>query len=200
MGMLPLDWDQWKEEALEEILPPYVNLLRVLVARLRDDECGGVLPLFLCWRRQPRGRIRGGGGGAAIVGAANGRDDDNDGAPDPPTKVYLPLLYALGCVFCSPLGTKLRDSEGRPVRMTAMNVILNLAGMTDPEVRLVLVRGADVGDADCRSPPPLSSSSSFPMTRSPSLAPSLPPFPSATSHPLTIKQELLFPHVCNGLK
>jgi hypothetical protein len=48
-----------------------------------------------------------------------------------------------------------------------MNVILNLAGITDPEVRSVLVRGADVGDADRGSPPPSSSSSSFPMTRSP---------------------------------
>jgi len=35
MGMLPLDRDMWKEEALEEILPPYVTLLRGLVARLR---------------------------------------------------------------------------------------------------------------------------------------------------------------------
>ncbi len=80
-----------------------------------------------------------------------------------------------------------------------MNVILNLAGMTDPEVRSVLVRGSDFGDADRGSPPP-SSSSSFPMTRSPSSAPSPPPFPSAASHPLTIEQELLFPHVCDGLK
>jgi len=38
------------------------------------------------------------------------------------------------------------------------------------------------------------------MTKSPSSAPSPSLFPSMTSHPLTIEQELLFPHVCDSLK
>jgi hypothetical protein len=200
MGMLPLDRDMWKEEALEEILPPYVTLLRGLVARLRDDEGGSVLPLFLCRRR--RWRIRA-GGDAVIAGAAGDREKDVAVEEDPPTETYLPLLTASVQVFCSPLGTKLRDGEGRLVRTTAMNVILNLARMTEPEVRSALVQGGDVGDAD-RGSSSSSSSSSLPMTKSKtkslSSAPSPSPLPSMTSHPLTIEQELLFPHVCDSLK
>ena len=68
-----------------------------------------------------------------------------------------------------------------------MDVILNLCRITDEEVRLVLVQGGggdDVVDWDY-----------LPTTKSvPLMAPSL------LSHPLTIEQEMLFPHVCNSLK
>ena len=52
MGMLPLD--QWKGDSLEEILPPYVTLFRGLVMRVRGEEGGGCLPLFLCQRPKRR--------------------------------------------------------------------------------------------------------------------------------------------------
>jgi hypothetical protein len=60
MGMLPMNkGEQWKDEALEAILPPYVTLLRGLVLRLRGDEGESCLPLFLCRRRRrQRSRLR----------------------------------------------------------------------------------------------------------------------------------------------
>lgn len=149
MGMLPLD--QWKDEALEEILPPYITLLRGLVMRLRGDEGKCCLPLLVCQRE------------------SNGNGE-----------TYLPLLYAATQVFCHPHGTSLRDSEGCLVRTTAMNVILNLARISDLEVQQLLV-GGDATDV------------SLPNTKS------APYLSSATSHSLTIEQGLLFPHICNSL-
>ena len=73
-----------------------------------------------------------------------------------------------------------------------MNVILNLARLTDSEVRSVIVQGGVVENERHDI-----SSLSLPMTKS--MAPSISPFPSITSHPLTIEQELLFPHICNSL-
>ena len=120
MGILPLE--QWKEELLEEILPPYITLLRGLVMRLRGEgSC--CLPLFLCQREM---RLTNNN-----QGAAQGEKHET----------YLPLLYAAVQVFCSPFGTSLRDSEGCLIRTTAMNVILNLARTHDPELRVVLVQG-----------------------------------------------------------
>lgn len=176
IGMLPLDLDQWKDEALEDILPPYVTLLRGLVMKLRGDEGRSLLPLFLCRRRR---RIRCGG-----TTAVDHRED-----LDSTTETYLPVLYAAVHVFCSPRGTNLRDYEGCLVRTTAMNVILNLARIADPKMRSVLVQ-SDLGDE--------TNGSSLPMTKS--SAASLAPLPSMLSHPLTIEEELLFPHICNSLK
>ena len=150
MGMLPLD--QWKDEALEEILPPYITLLRGLVMRLRGDEGKCCLPLLVCQRE------------------SNGNSE-----------TYLPLLYAATQVFCNPHGTSLRDSEGCLVRTTAMNVILNLARISDHEVQQLLV-GGDATDV------------SLPSTKS---APSC--SSSAISHSLSIEQGLLFPHICNSM-
>ncbi|KAL7531226.1 hypothetical protein ACHAWF_003678, partial [Thalassiosira exigua] len=136
-GILPLS--QWKDDALEEILPPYATLLRGLAMRLRADEGKASLPLFL--RRRPAARRRdaaapGGGGGGA-----RGNPDD-DGASEP----YFPLLHAAVRVFCSPFGTSLRDGEGCSVRVTATNVILNLCRIADPEVRRVLIGGGGGGE------------------------------------------------------
>jgi len=150
MGMLPLD--QWKDEALEEILPPYITLLRGLVMRLRGDEGKCCLPLLVCQR-------------------------DSNGS----SETYLPLLYAATQVFCHPHGTSLRDSEGCLVRTTAMNIILNLARISDPEVQQLLV-GGDATDIALPSTKSAPSSSS-----------------SAMSNSLTIEQGLLFPHICNSL-
>ena len=150
MGMLPLD--QWKDEALEEILPPYITLLRGLVMRLRGDEGKCCLPLLVCQRE------------------SNGNSE-----------TYLPLLYAATQVFCSPHSTSLRDSEGCLVRTTAMNVILNLARITDSEVQQLLL-GGDATDISLPSTKSAPSSSS-----------------SAISNSLTIEQGLLFPHICNSL-
>jgi hypothetical protein len=102
------------------------------------------------------------------------------------------LLYAAIHVFCLPQSTKLRDGEGNLLRTTAMNVILNLARLTDSEVRSVIIQGGIVENERHDI-----SSLSLPMTKS--MAPSMSPFPSMTSHPLTIEQELLFPHICNSL-
>ena len=150
MGMLPLD--QWKDEALDEILPPYITLLRGLVMRLRGDEGKCCLPLLVCQRE------------------SNGNSE-----------TYLPLLYAATQVFCNPHGTSLRDSEGCLVRTTAMNVILNLARITDSEVQQLLV-GGDATDISLPSTKSAPSSSSLPI-----------------SHSLTIEQGLLFPHICTNL-
>lgn len=142
MGVLPLS--QFSEDALEEILPPYITLLRGLVMRLRGDEGRCCVPLLLCQRQR---RFPGG--------------QSVDGGP---TETYIPLLYAAVQVFCSPFGTSLRDTEGCLIRTTAMNVILNLCRITETDVRQVLVQG--VGDeSDDGSP-------SLPTTKSaPSLAP-----------------------------
>ena len=174
MGIMPLN--QWKDDALEEILPPYITLLRGLVMKLRDEGFGKCcLPLFLCQRQ-----MRLGHNNAAAVVVAQDEDMNNE--------TYMPLLYAAVQVFCSPYGTSLRDSEGSLIRTTAMNVILNLARITDPEVRMVLVQGSTGTEAE-------GVMSSLPATKS---APST--SPSALSHPLTIEQELLFPHICSAMK
>jgi hypothetical protein len=76
MGMLPLD--KWKVDALEEILPPYVTLLRGLVMRLRGDEGKCCLPLFLCQRQR---------GNTTRV-----NDSTNENAAVVTTETYLPLL------------------------------------------------------------------------------------------------------------
>ena len=187
MGMLPMNrGERWKDEALEAILPPYVTILRGLVMRLRDDEGESCLPLFLCRRRRrQRSRQRKRHGNDAL-------DDDDDDGEDAATETYIPLLYAAVHVFCLPQSMKLRDGEGCLLRTTAMNVILNLARLTDLEVRSVIIQGGVVEDERRDI-----SSSSLPMTKS--MAPSMAPFPSMTSHPLTIEQELLFPHICNSL-
>ena len=172
MGIMPLN--QWKDDALEEILPPYITLLRGLVMKLRDEEFGKCcLPLFLCQRQMRLGHNN---------AAAVAQDEDMN------NETYMPLLYAAVQVFCSPYGTSLRDSEGSLIRTTAMNVILNLARITDPEVRMVLVQGSSGTEAERVM-------SSLPATKS---AP--PTSPSALSHPLTIEQELLFPHICSAMK
>ena len=164
MGILPLD--KWKEDSLEEILPPYITLLRGLVLRLRGDEGKSCLPLFLC-QRQRHGRTT----------QADKRNDNTE-------ETYLPLLYAAVQVFCSSQSS-LRDSEGCLVRTTAMNVILNLCRITDTEVRSVLVQGRDAANG-----------LALPSTKS---APPAAPSPSLLSHPLTVEQELLFPHICRSL-
>ena len=174
MGIMPLN--QWKDDALEEILPPYITLLRGLVMKLRDEEFGKCcLPLFLCQRQMRLGHNN--------AAAAVAQDEDMN------NETYMPLLYAAVQVFCSPYGTSLRDSEGSLIRTTAMNVILNLARITDPEVRMVLVQGSTGTEAEGVM------SSLLPATKS---AP--PTSPSALSHPLTIEQELLFPHICSAMK
>ncbi len=176
MGMMPLD--RWRADALEEILPPYVTLLRGLAMRLRGDEGKYCLPLFLC-QRQRRNTLTN----------VNGNSNDNITAVAT-TETYLPLLYAAVQVFCSSYGTSLRDSEGCLIRTTAMNVILNLARISDPEMNLVLVVGG--GDAINGSALPATKSTPFPSPASAAL--------SAVSSPLTLEQELLFPHICNCLK
>lgn len=186
MGMLPINrGEQWKDEALEAILPPYVTILRGLVMRLRGDEGESCLPLFLC-RRRRRQRLR----------QSKRHDDDDDvvnddDGEDAATETYIPLLFAAVHVFCLPQSTKLCDGEGSLLRTTAMNVILNLARLTDSEVRSVIGQGGVVENERHNI------SSSLPMTKS--MAPSMTSFPPMTSHPLTIEQELLFPHICNSL-
>ncbi|KAL9186333.1 hypothetical protein ACHAXT_005571 [Thalassiosira profunda] len=163
MGIQPLD--QWKADALEDILPPYITLLRGIVMRLRSEEGSCCLPLFLCQRQRPGSKASG--------------DEDPES-----TETYLPLLYAAMQVFCSPFGASLKDSEGCLIRTTAMNVILNLCRISDAEIRAVLVGGGDALKA------------SLPTTKS---APAVAPSPSLLSHPLTIEQELMFPHICKSL-
>jgi hypothetical protein len=142
--------------------------------RLRGDEGMCCLPLFLCQRRRHGGKAP---------------DDENyDRVLD--TETYLPLLYAAVQVFCSPFGTSLRDSEGCLIRTTAMNVILNLCRITDPEVRSVLVGSSSCGGVDGAALP---STKSAPST-------SVPQSLSVSSHPLTVEQELLFSHICRSLK
>jgi hypothetical protein len=173
MGMLPLD--KWKVDALEEILPPYVTLLRGLVMRLRGDEGKCCLPLFLCQRQ--RGNT-----------ATRVNDSKNENAAVATTETYLPLLYAAVQVFCSSYGTSLRDSEGCLIRTTAMNVILNLARISDPEMRMVLV----VGGGEAIDGWALPTTKSVPTTSAAAA--------TLMSSPLTLEQELLFPHICNSLK
>jgi len=194
MGMLPLD--QWKNEALEEILPPYVTLLRGLVMRLRGEAGRACLPLFLCQRPKRRSTNK------AMAKAAQDNVDKNE---DSNTETYLPILYAAVQIFTSPLfGTSLRDSEGCLIRTTAMNVILNLCRITDGDVRDVLVQGVTVvgsgGDGSGSSSSSVAEANkkeSLPTTKSVPYA-KMPPSWMA-SHPMTMEQELLFPHVCNSL-
>jgi hypothetical protein len=113
MGILPLN--QWKEEALEEILPPYVTLLRGLVMKLRGDEGRFCAPLLLCKRQ-------------------------GDGQIDEP---YFPLLFAALQVLVSNAGSTLRDGDGCLVKTTAMNVVLNLCRVVDADIRDVLIGGLD---------------------------------------------------------
>ena len=101
MGMLPMDRDQWKDEALEVILPPYVTVLRGLVLRLRGDEGESCLPLFLCRRRRRRRQQR--------PRQRKRHDDDAVDDGEVATETYIPLLYAAVHVFCLPQSTKLRD-------------------------------------------------------------------------------------------
>lgn len=109
MGILPLS--QWKDDALEEILPPYVTLLRGLVMKIRGDEGRFCVPLLLCQRQR--------------------RQSDEQEA-------YFPLLFAAVQVLVSNAGSTLRDGDGCLVKTTAMNVILNLCRVIDADVRDVL--------------------------------------------------------------
>jgi hypothetical protein len=163
MGMLPLD--QWKEEALEEVLPPYVTLLRGLVIKLRGEEGRYCVPLLLCQRKTRIG---------------NGGTDGND---ENSTEAYLPLLFAAVQVLISNIGSSLRDGDGCLVKTTAMNVILNLCRVVDPEVRNVLISGLDpAGEAIL----PTTKSQAASSARS----------STTLSVHLTIEQELLFPFIC----
>lgn len=164
MGILPLD--QWKDEALEDILPPYVTLLRGLVMKLRGEEGSCCVPLFLC-QRQKTNNI------------------NSDTTESTTTETYMPLLSAAVEVFVSPFGSSLRDSDGSLVRTTAMNAILNLCRITDPEVRSVLVGSDDDED----SPYAKIVKSSFYKQHTP-----LSPY-----SPLTTEQEILFLHICKNL-
>lgn len=121
MGILPLD--QWKEEALEEILPPYVSLLRGLVMKLRGDEGRYCAPLLLC-RRQ-------------------GKQSD-----DQIDEGYYPLLFAAVQIVVSKAGSTLRDGDGCLVKTTAMNVVLNLCRVVDAGVRDVLVGAESIDDTN----------------------------------------------------
>ena len=178
MGMLPLD--RWRVDALEELLPPYVTLLRGLVMRLRGDEGRYCLPLLLCQRQRRN-----------TLAKSNDNSNENTAEVDT-TETYLPLLYAAVQVFCSSFGTSLRDSEGCLIRTTAMNVILNLARISDPEMRMVLV----VGGGDAMDGSVLPTTKSTPTT-TPAAAGAL---SLLMSSPMTLEQELLFPHICNSLK
>lgn len=115
MGIIPLD--QWKEEALEEILPPYVTLLRGLVMKLRESNGSSCVPLLICQRqrRQKDGQIV--------------------------EEAYFPLLFAAVQVLASTAGSTLRDGDGCLVKTTAMNVVLNLCRAVDMDVRNILVGG-----------------------------------------------------------
>lgn len=164
MGVLPLS--QWKEETLEEILPPYVSLLRGLVMKLRGEEGRFCVPLFLCQRQR--------------MTLAN-HDDDSD-----ETEAYMPLLYGAVQVLVSNLGSSVRDSDGCLIRTTAMNVLLNLCRIADPDVRSILVGGGDGGDE-------------LPTTKSQaSSATNLSPYTTVPSS-FTIEQQLLFPHISKNL-
>lgn len=166
MGMLPLE--QWKEEALEEILPPYVTLLRGLVMKLRGDDGRYCVPLLLCQRK------------ARIGNGQTDGDDENS------TEAYLPLLFAAVQVLVSNIGSSLRDGDGCLVKTTAMNVILNLCRVVDPEVRNVLISGLDPAGETM-----------LPTTKS--LAASSATSSTSLSVHLTIEQELLFPYICKRL-
>jgi hypothetical protein len=158
MGMLPLD--QWKKEALEELIPPYVTLLRGLVMKLKGNEGCFCTPLLMCQRQRTRG---------------SGRNDEGDSS----TEAYFPIFYAATQVLVSNLGSTLRDGDGCLVKSTAMNAILNLCRVTEPEVRDVLVSGLDPG-----------SESELPSTKSQAA------FLKKDAH-LTVEQELVFPYICN---
>jgi len=190
MGMLPLS--QWREEALDEMLPPFVTLLRGLVMKLRGDEGRGLIPLLLCQRPSSSSSKSGGGGG-----------DDKEGT----SETYLPLLYAAVQVFCYSPGSSLRDVDGCMVRTTAMNAILNLCRVTSPDVRAVLVGEAFTDESLL----PCGTKSSFPFNNlssmllssssSSSLASPLHLAPAASSFPnATIEQQVLFPYICSNLK
>lgn len=163
MGMLPLD--QWKDDALDEILPPYVTLLRGLVIKLRGEEGRYCVPLLLCQRK------------ARIGNGGKDGDDENR------TEAYLPLLFAAVQVLVSNIGSSLRDGDGCLVKTTAMNVILNLCRVVDPEVRNVLISGLDP-EGDTILPTTKSQAASSARSG------------TTLSGHLTIEQELLFPFIC----
>jgi len=180
MGMLPLS--QWREEALDEMLPPFVTLLRGLVMKLRGEEGRGLIPLLMCQRAKMGGNVDGG---------------------EEESETYLPLLYAAVQVFCYSPGSSLRDADGCMVRTTAMNAILNLCRITSPDVRAVFVgEGLTDESLPCTTksaPPPNDLSSMLPSSSSsPSPSPSslsVSSFPNAT-----IEQQILFPYICSNLK
>lgn len=121
MGILP--FDQWKEEAVEEILPPYVTLLQGLVMKLKGDEGRYCAPLLLC-----------------RIGGEQCDDQVEEG--------YFPLLFAAVQVIVSKNGSNLRDGDGCLVKTTAMNVVLNLCRIVDPGVRDVLVGAESVHESN----------------------------------------------------
>ncbi|KAL3790031.1 hypothetical protein HJC23_011387 [Cyclotella cryptica] len=166
MGMMPLD--QWKEEALEEILPPFVTLLRGLVMKLRGEEGRYCVPLLLCQRK-----VR--------IGFSQSCSNDENS-----TEAYLPLLFAAVQVLVSNIGSSLRDGDGCLVKTTAMNVILNLCRVVDPEVRNVLISGLDPADETI-----------LPTTKSQDASSAKSATPLSVH--LTIEQELLFPYICKSL-
>ena len=145
MGLLPLS--QFTEEGLEELLPPFVTLIRGLVMRLKSVEGRSCLPLFLC--KRPK---------------SNGQSAEQ-------TETYIPLLYAVIQIFISPKGTSLRDVEGCFVRTTAANVLLNLFRTDDTELQTVLVQGSCEDESltlpSTKLTPPQStnlSASTYPLT------------------------------------
>ena len=136
MGLLPLS--QFTEEGLEELLPPFVTLIRGLVMRLKSVEGRSCLPLFLC--KRPK---------------LNGDSEEQ-------TETYLPLFYACVCIFVSPNGI------GISLRTTASNVLLNLFRTDDTELRTVLVQGScedeSIALPSTKSTPPQSLASTYPLT------------------------------------
>jgi hypothetical protein len=178
MGMLPLS--QWREEALDEMLPPFVTLLRGLVMKLRGEEGRGLVSLMMCQRTKM--------GGNCGEGGEEKKEEESE--------TYLPLLYAAVQVFCYSPGSSLRDADGCLVRTTAMNAILNLCRITSPDVRAVFV-GEGLTDESLPSttksaPPSNELSSMLPSTSTTSISASS--FPNAT-----IEQQILFPHICSNL-
>ena len=181
MGMLPLS--QWREEALDEMLPPFVTLLRGLVMKLRGEEGRGLVPLLMCQRAKMGGNVD------------EGEEEEEE------SETYLPLLYAAVQVFCYSPGSSLRDADGCMVRTTAMNAILNLCRITSPDVRAVFVgEGLTDESLPCTTksaPPPNDLSSMLPSSSSSQSPSSL----SVSSFPnATIEQQILFPYICSNLK
>ncbi|KAL7491112.1 hypothetical protein ACHAWT_000563 [Skeletonema menzelii] len=177
MGMLPLS--QWREEALDEMLPPFVTLLRGLVMKLRGEEGRGLVPLLMCQRTKMGGNGEG------------GEEEEEEGT----SETYLPLLYAAVQVFCYSPGSSLQDADGCMVRTTAMNAILNLCRITSTDVRAVFV-GEGLTDESL----PCTTKSAPPSNDLSSMLPSISQSTFSSVPNATIEQQILFPYICSNLK